>query len=54
MDEAALRNACHGKIASYKIPHYVRFVEEYPVTASGKVQKFKMRATEIVDRGLSA
>lgn len=54
LDEAALRGACHGKIASYKIPHYVRFVEEYPVTASGKVQKFKMRATEIADRGLSA
>ena len=54
LDEAALRSACHGKIASYKIPHYVRFVEEYPVTASGKVQKFRMRAAEIADRGLSA
>jgi fatty-acyl-CoA synthase len=54
MDETALRSACHGKIASYKVPYYVRFVEGYPVTASGKVQKFKMRATEIADRGLSA
>jgi len=53
-DEVALRAACHGRIASYKIPHYVRFVEEYPTTASGKVQKFKMRASEIAARDLTS
>ncbi len=38
-----LRNACRGKIATYKIPKHIRFVDEFPVTASGKVQKFRMR-----------
>lgn len=43
LDEESLRMQCKGKIASYKIPHYIQFVDEYPSTASGKVQKFKMR-----------
>ena len=34
---------CQGKIAFYKIPKYVKFVEEYPLTVSGKVQKYIMR-----------
>lgn len=34
---------CKGKIASYKIPKYVKFVTEYPLTVSGKVQKFILR-----------
>lgn len=34
---------CKGKIANYKIPKYVKFVSEYPLTVSGKVQKFIMR-----------
>ncbi|MBW2000422.1 MAG: AMP-binding protein [Deltaproteobacteria bacterium] len=32
-----------GKVASYKVPRYVKFLNEYPLTASGKVQKFKLR-----------
>ena len=36
---------CRGKISHYKIPKYVAFVEEYPITASGKVQKYKLRET---------
>ena len=43
LDAQGLRLLCKGQIASYKIPHYIRFVEEYPSTTSGKVQKFKMR-----------
>jgi len=35
-----IREFCRGKIAHFKIPRYVRFVEEFPLTASGKVQKF--------------
>ena len=35
------------KIANYKIPKYVKFVESYPMTASGKIQKFKMREMAI-------
>lgn len=34
---------CKGKIANYKIPKYIKFVTEYPLTVSGKVQKFILR-----------
>jgi fatty-acyl-CoA synthase len=50
LDEQTLRSRCKGHIASFKIPHYVRFVTEYPTTASGKVQKFRMREIEIEQR----
>jgi fatty-acyl-CoA synthase len=43
MSEDEVREFCQGKIANYKIPKYVKFVESYPMTASGKIQKFKMR-----------
>ena len=39
----ALREYCHGKIAHYKIPRYVMPVEEFPMTVTGKIQKFKLR-----------
>lgn len=48
----ALRAFCHGKIASFKIPRYVLFVKEYPMTSSGKVQKFKLREYSIEALGL--
>jgi fatty-acyl-CoA synthase len=38
-----IQDFCRGKISRYKIPKYVTFVEEYPMTASGKIQKFKLR-----------
>jgi len=38
-----IREYCKGKIAHYKIPRYVTFVDEFPMTVTGKVQKFKMR-----------
>lgn len=38
-----LRRFCDGRIARFKIPRSVRFVDEFPMTASGKVQKFKLR-----------
>ncbi len=47
MTEDEVREFCAGKIANYKIPRYVRFVESYPMTASGKIQKFKMREMAI-------
>jgi fatty-acyl-CoA synthase len=34
---------CHGKIASFKTPRHVVFVEEFPMTGSGKIQKVKLR-----------
>ncbi|MDY0190507.1 MAG: AMP-binding protein [Desulfuromonas sp.] len=40
---------CKGRIANYKIPFYIKFVDEYPMTASGKIQKFKLREMAIKD-----
>ena len=34
---------CRGKLASFKIPRHVLFVKEFPMTSSGKVQKFRLR-----------
>jgi fatty-acyl-CoA synthase len=42
-----IRDFCDGQIAHYKIPRYVRFVDELPMTVTGKVQKFVMRARMI-------
>lgn len=38
-----LREYCQGKISRHKIPRYIEFTKEYPMTASGKIQKFKLR-----------
>jgi fatty-acyl-CoA synthase len=43
---------CRAKLAHFKVPQYVRFVDSYPMTLSGKVQKFRMRQREIEERGL--
>jgi len=43
---------CKGKIAYFKIPQYVRFVDGFPMTVTRKVQKFLMREQEIRERGL--
>ncbi|MBV9047376.1 MAG: AMP-binding protein [Solirubrobacterales bacterium] len=50
--EDEVREHCEGKIAHYKIPRYVRFVDEFPMTVTGKIQKFKLRdrATEELAR----
>jgi len=43
LSEDEVRSFCRSKIARFKVPHYVRFVDEFPMTASGKIQKFKLR-----------
>jgi fatty-acyl-CoA synthase len=43
LDEAGMRRALDGRIARFKIPAHLRVVESYPLTGSGKVQKFKLR-----------
>ena len=43
---------CRGKIATFKIPHYIRFTDEFPMTVTGKIQKFKMREVSIAELGL--
>jgi len=54
MTEEEVRDYCRGRIAHFKIPQYVRFVDAFPMTVTGKVQKFKIREQEIEARGLSA
>jgi fatty-acyl-CoA synthase len=43
LTEEAVQEFCRGKIARYKIPQYIFFVDEFPMTASGKIQKYKLR-----------
>jgi fatty-acyl-CoA synthase len=43
---------CEGKIARFKIPKYIKFVDEFPMTVSGKIQKYKMRDISISELGL--
>ena len=50
--EDEIRAYCKGKIAHYKIPRYIKFVTEYPMTITGKIQKFKMREAAIKELGL--
>ena len=47
-----IRTFCRGKIASFKIPHYVKMVNEFPMTVTGKIQKFRMREIMIHELGL--
>jgi len=49
-----LREWCRGKVASFKIPRYWRFVDAFPMTVTGKVQKFKMRETSIAELNLES
>jgi fatty-acyl-CoA synthase len=51
--EDEIRDFCRGRIAHFKIPQHVRFVESFPMTVSGKIQKFRIREQEIEALGLS-
>ena len=52
MTASEVQEFCRGQIAHYKIPRYVRFVESFPTTVTGKVQKFAIRAQMIADLDL--
>ena len=43
---------CRGKIATYKIPRYWKFVDGFPMTVTGKIQKFRMREIAVEELGL--
>jgi fatty-acyl-CoA synthase len=53
-DEESIKAFCRGNIAHYKVPRYVTFVAEFPMTVTGKVQKFKMREISTEALGLRA
>ena len=50
--EEEIREWCRMQIAHFKIPQYIRFVEAFPLTVTGKIQKFKIREQEIERQGL--
>src|SRR3954463_9289541 len=52
VDGEALREFCRGRIAHYKVPRYVTVVDAFPMTVTGKVQKFKLRDQAIEELGL--
>ena len=47
-----IKEFCKGKLAHFKIPRHVRFVEGFPTTVTGKIQKFKMREEDVKRLGL--
>jgi fatty-acyl-CoA synthase len=49
-----IRDYCRGQIATYKIPRYVRFTTDFPMTVTGKIQKYRMREISIAELGLEA
>ncbi len=51
--EEEFREFCRGQIATYKIPRYVRFTTEFPMTVTGKIQKFRMREISAEELGLA-
>ena len=49
-----IRAFCQGQIAHYKVPRHVRFVPDFPLTATGKAQKFVMREAMMRELGVQA
>jgi fatty-acyl-CoA synthase len=54
LTEQDLRAYCTGQIAHFKVPRYLRITDDFPMTVTGKVQKFKMREVSIAELGLEA
>ena len=53
MSAQELQGFCQGRIMDYKIPRYVKFVDDFPKTVTGKVQKYRMRETSTAELGLA-
>jgi fatty-acyl-CoA synthase len=53
LDPDEIREFCRGRIAHFKVPRYVKLVDAFPMTVTGKVQKFKMREESIAELGLA-
>jgi len=54
MTEGELQAFCRGQIMDYKIPRYVKFVDEFPKTVTGKIQKYRMREISAKELGLTS
>ena len=53
VDLASVREFCTGRIAHYKVPRYVKIVDEFPMTVTGKIRKVQMREETTEKLGLS-
>ena len=53
MTEETLVAACRGRIATFKIPRYWKFVDAFPMTVTGKIQKFRMREIAVEELRLA-
>jgi fatty-acyl-CoA synthase len=53
LTEDEVKAFCDGQIAHFKVPRYIRFVDEFPMTVTGKIQKFQMRDAMIEELGLA-
>lgn len=51
-DADDIRSFSHGRIAHYKVPRYVLFVDEFPMTVTGKIQKYKLREQGTAELGI--
>jgi fatty-acyl-CoA synthase len=52
LDAAAVREFCTGRLAHYKIPRYVKVVDSFPMTVTGKIRKVEMREVSVAELGL--
>lgn len=52
LTEEEVRAYCKNKITHFKVPHYIRFVDDYPMTVTGKIMKFKMRDAMVEELGI--
>jgi fatty-acyl-CoA synthase len=52
LTEDEVRDYCRGKLAHFKVPRYIRFTDAFPMTVTGKIQKFRMREQSIAELGL--
>jgi len=52
--EEQVRDFCRDSLAHYKVPRYVLFVEDFPMTVTGKIQKYLMRDESVRSLGLQA
>lgn len=53
LEREAVAEFCRGRIAHYKVPRYVQVVDEFPMTVTGKIQKYKLREAAIESLGLA-
>ncbi|HEY4259631.1 MAG TPA: AMP-binding protein, partial [Schlesneria sp.] len=53
-EEEEIRDFCRAHLAHFKTPRYVKFVDSFPTTVTGKIQKFRIREQAIIDLGLQA